>query len=483
MSDKPNILFINTDQQSWNALSAYGNKYVRTPHMDLLHQHGTSFMRAYCTDPVCSPTRASWATGLYSSETGVPFNGGSLHAGIPDLGEILNANGYNAFHCGKWNVPGRDVRKSFHTLYFGKRDIVYGGAEYYDAVSTHAVADFLTSYDEKKPFYLQLGYINPHDICEYLHNHEEKDIPSLLGSEIVAEDELPPLPVNFYHDQDETYLHNVCRRADNALIIWPILRAVRKWDEYQWRYFIWNYYRFVERVDREIGIILAILNESRFRDNTLIFLTSDHGESCGHHRMFQKFTLYEESIRVPFVMACLGDGIPLRKAEFDQEHFVSGVDVMPTVLDYAGIPVPVGVQGASIRPLVERRETSWRSHCYIEANYWGRAIRLGRFKYVTEYVPKQPEDFIPPGPDSDRLGAEQLFDLDEDQWEMKNIAHEVQYRDVISQCREALWAQEARLHRPPIAETRARQTITRWGERLREYRSTNKGRERIHPVP
>ena len=85
--------------------------------------------------------------GLYTSETGVPFNGGHMHEEIQDIGQILNANGYNAFHCGKWHVPGRNVRESFHTLYYGKRDIGAGGGEYYDSASTHAVIDFLTTYD------------------------------------------------------------------------------------------------------------------------------------------------------------------------------------------------------------------------------------------------------------------------------------------------------------------------------------------------
>ena len=133
MKKRPNILFINTDQQSWNAVSAYGNPYLHTPNIDRLHRNGTSFMRSYCSDPVCAATRSSWATGLYTSETGVPFNGGHLHEDIQDIGQILNANGYKAFHCGKWHVPGRNVRESFHTLYYGKRDIGAGGGEYYDS--------------------------------------------------------------------------------------------------------------------------------------------------------------------------------------------------------------------------------------------------------------------------------------------------------------------------------------------------------------
>ena len=122
---RPNIIFINTDQQTYDCLSAFGNPFLNTPNMDSLVENGTTFVKSYSTDPVCAPARSSWATGLYSSETGVSANGCRMYdASIPDTGQILNANGYNAYHTGKWHVPGRDVRKSFRCLYFGKRAIV-----------------------------------------------------------------------------------------------------------------------------------------------------------------------------------------------------------------------------------------------------------------------------------------------------------------------------------------------------------------------
>ena len=132
MNKPPNILFINTDQHAWDAISAYGNPYLHTPNIDLLHRNGTSFKKSYCTDPVCAAARSSWATGLYTSETGVPFNGGHIHAEIPDIGQVLRAGGYSVFHCGKWHVPGRNVRDSFDVLYYGQPNIRAGGAAFYD---------------------------------------------------------------------------------------------------------------------------------------------------------------------------------------------------------------------------------------------------------------------------------------------------------------------------------------------------------------
>ncbi|MYG00083.1 sulfatase-like hydrolase/transferase [Candidatus Poribacteria bacterium] len=469
MNQRPNILFINTDQHYWDAISAYGNPYLHTPNVDLLHQNGVSFTKSYCTDPVCAAARSSWATGLYTSETGVPFNGGQLHSEIPDIGQVLKKGGYRAFHCGKWHVPGRDVRESFEVLYYGKDHIGAGGAAYYDSASTHAVADFLTNYDEKEPFYLQIGYIDPHDVCEYLHNHEEKRIPNPVEQGILSEDELPPLPENFDYDVRETVLHRVCRRVDDALIHSRILKAVREWDELHWRYFRWNYYRFIEKVDAEIGRVLSLLRQTSFNDNTLIIFSADHGEACGSHQLFQKFALYEESVRVPFIVSCLGEGISVETERFDDTHFVSGVDILPTVCDYANIETPEGCQGMSLRPLVEGKNINWREHTYIESNYWGRAIVSDEYKYVTEYIPKTTEDFIPPGPDEKQLGLVQLFDKHNDPGENVNLAYEPNYQEVIDAFREKLLKQESQLNRQKIVHKGPQNTITNWGNRLQDF--------------
>ena len=469
MDKRPNILFINTDQHSWHALSVYGNPYLHTPNIDQLHRNGTSFRNSYCTDPVCAAARSSWATGLYTSETGVPFNGGHLHSDIPDIGQVLKAGGYRAFHCGKWHVPGRDVRESFETLYYGQHTIGAGGAAYYDSASTHAVANFLTTYDSDEPFYLQLGYIDPHDVCEYLHNHEEKQIPNPVEQGIVSEKALPPLPENFNYDERETVLHRVCRRVDNALIHARILKAVREWDELQWRYLAWNYYRFIEKVDAEIGRVLDLLRKTALHENTVIIFSADHGEASGSHQMFQKFTLYEESVRVPFIVACLGEEISIQKERFDKTHFISGVDIFPTICDYAGIDPPEAVQGRSVRPLAEGRDVSWREYAYIESNYWGRAIVTEQYKYITEYKPKETADFLPPGPDAENLGVAQLFNRHVVPSETVNLADVAAYSETVEACREKLFAQEAELRRRQIVHQGSQRIISNWGKRLKDY--------------
>ena len=248
MSSRPNILFINTDQHSWDAISAHGNAWLNTPNIDRLHQHGVSFTRSYCSDPVCAPARATWMTGLYTSECGVPFNGGHVHEDLPDLGQILNASGYNAYHCDKWHVDGRSPSDGFKVLWWGRRHVPAGGAEFYDPVATHAAIDFLARYDDETPFYLQVGFVNPHDICEYGHNFVDKTIPGPLEQGFVSEAELPPLPDNFDYDRRETVLQIVSRRRADALIHDDILNAIAHWGELEWRFFRWNYYHWGDRI-------------------------------------------------------------------------------------------------------------------------------------------------------------------------------------------------------------------------------------------
>ena len=467
MSSPPNIIFLHTDQHTWDAVSAYGNRDLATPNIDRLQRNGLSFMRAYCTDPVCAPARSSWMTGRYSSETGVPHNRGVLHDDLPDLGRHLNSQGFPAYHAGKWHIAGRDVTESFRALYVGKRRIGAGGGEYYDGATTRSVVEFLTGPGRREPFFLQIGMVNPHDVCEYGHDFEETLIPDPVAQGILSAGELPPLPANFHYDEPETMTHRVVRRDDDCLIHWPILRRTRCWSELQWRSLAWNLYRFVEKVDAEIGMVLAALEATGRADDTLILFTADHGEAAGRHQMFQKFTLYEESIRVPFIAACLGAGVTLPKEAHDREHFISGVDVFPTVCDYAGVAPPPGLPGRSIRPLLEGGGAAWPEHAFIESNYWARAIVTPRYKYVTEYRPAEVEDYLPPGPDAER-GVEQLFDLELDPGETRNLAGGAALAGVIADCRRRLADTERPLERRPLRPGAPRELLDRWGERLRQ---------------
>ena len=214
---------------------------------------------------------------------------------------------------------------------------------------------------------------------------------------------------------------------------------------------------------------MSLLQQTDFVDNTLIIFSADHGEACGSHQLFQKFALYEESVRVPLIVSCLGEGIELQRDCFDNTHFVSGVDLLPTVCDYANVEPPTDSQGDSLRPLVEGKEVTWKDYVYIESNYWGRAIVTDQYKYITEYKPKSYEDYLPPGPNDAQLGLTQLFHRNTDPSETKNLADEPECKDIINACKIKLFSQEKRLNRRQIVQPRPQSVISNWGKRLQGY--------------
>jgi glucosamine-6-phosphate deaminase len=390
-----------------------------------------------------------------------------LHEDIADIGQLLSAGGYYTAHAGKWHVEGRDVRDGFDCLYFGKAKILAGGGEYYDGPTSRAVLDVLTSNRMHEPFFLQVGLINPHDICEFEHLQEINNVPDPVEQGILKESDLPPLPESFGYDESETIVQHVFRRDEDALIHRPILEQSTNWTRLQWRYLAWMHYRYVERVDVEIGRILSALDARGAEDNTILIFASDHGEAAGKHRMFQKFTLYEESVRTPLTIAQMGDKNFISSPGRTVDALNSGVDLFATICDYAGVEAPRTTQGRSLRPIVEGTTDNHRSNVFIENNYWERAIVTDRYKFITEYVPNPGDEAMPPSVDTHDWGMTQLFDLIEDPSETRNVAHDPEMEDVVAECRNALIAEESGLTRRKLRSGGPREYARHCAEALR----------------
>lgn len=354
--EQPNIVFMHVDQMHAEAMSAYGNPYVRTPNLDRIAADGISFMASYCTMPQCCPARASWYTGRMSKEHGVVVNSCPIRPEIPDLGQWLQEHGgYESIYAGKWHVSGRNVRESFHVL------LDSGQGEVNDtAVARSAVAYLQNRRNEDKPFFLNIGFMNPHDCC-YTAGASGGIGKFAFADEI--EEELPPLPNNF---------------QENA----KYRGRTTGWGEIGWRYYIYSYYRLVEMVDAEIGKVYGALMRSPYCDNTLFIFTADHGDGLGFHGNVSKGFMEEEAWRVP-AMAVFPEHI--FAGQMDSEHLVSGVDIPATICDYAGVPMlPKMTIGQSWRPLFEGRDTSWREYIVGETSI-GRtsaAIRDSQFKTI-----------------------------------------------------------------------------------------------------
>lgn len=373
-----NILFIHVDQMHYGAMSAFGNPYVKTPAFDQMTADGHSFMHMYTTMPQCCPARASWYTGRMSTETGVPTNSCPLDPALPDLGQWFKKHSdYDCVYAGKWHIPNRDVAKSFKYIYGS------GQGEPNDGSISRAVTGYLQNYNSDKPFFMNVGFMNPHDCC-YLSGAGGGCGKFRFAREI--EDKLPPLPANFAIDPKY---------------------AVRTagWKELEWRYYIYMYYRLVEMVDNEIGRIYYAVKNSKYADNTLIIFTADHGDGLGFHGKVSKGYMEEEAWHVPAIAVFPGR---IKKNVRDTEHLVSGVDIPATICDYAGVPIlPNMTIGRSLRPILEGGNPDWREYVIGESMLGPGQAGVRDKRYKTILYPDQDD---------------KVYDLESDPLEMKDLA-------------------------------------------------------------
>jgi len=234
--------------------------------------------------------------------------------------------------------------------------------------------------------------------------------------------ELPELPDNFVYDKNEPK-NTKQKRLGNE----PFKGS---WDKEHWRYYLWSYYRNIEYVDAEIGRVLKALEDCGYAKDTLIVLTSDHGEGLAHHQMVRKNTLYDEAARVPLLFSWPGHISENRTESF---HLVSGLDIMPTLCDYAGIKPPKNMRGTSLRSILEGVVFSWGRTLVTEvSSNTGRMVRTPRYKYIT-----YKDDSV-----------EQFFDMRTDPGETKNLAASSQYASVLAEHRKMLRDWESRLDVP-----------------------------------
>jgi arylsulfatase A-like enzyme len=393
-SPAPNIVFVHVDQMRHDAVSALGNQHVSTPNIDRLIADGTSFLRSYSANPVCCPARASWYTGRASSEHGVIQNQRPLLESVPDLGQWMTTRGYACFYTGKWHIPNRRVDRSFTLLPGGS-----GHGERGDAGVASVAAGFLHNYDRRKPFFLNVGFLNPHDCCFLTFAPRNPSIKfGLCG---LLRDELPPAPGSFNTETGATS------------------REGGRWDTEKVRLYSYYYYRMVEMVDAEVGRVYDALRHSRNSENTLFVLTSDHGEMGGHHNLFKKGQFYDAALRVPLV--CVFGG-RARAGRRDSEHLVSGLDIPATILDYAGLePMPQMTVARSLRPLLEGTPTKWRDYVVAESNSAGgprRAVCMKDFKAVLS-----------------RRGSASLYNVKDDPLEVRDLAAEPKYAEQLGRAR------------------------------------------------
>ena len=426
-------------------MSCAGNSTLQTPAMDRLAKKGIRFERAYCSNPVCIPSRFSLMTGRMPSEIGQKSNAvakevsGEISNYIKEtgLGYLMKEAGYDAVYGGKEHLP--------------KLRATDLGFDYICENERGQLADFASEYIQQKhdsPYCFVVSLINPHDICymaimEYAKTLDLENItyensapeefwtkcimensqqevmcveealqrPKGISKEEFFEKHCPPLPPNFEVQDDEPDA------------IWAI-KEQRKFKQYahdhfteeQWRMHRWAYCRLIEKVDAKIAKVLDAVEKSGDADNTVVVFTSDHGDMDSAHRMEHKTALYEEACNVPLII--VQPNMPERGIQ-SQALVSNGLDLVPTLCDYAGIAPPETLKGKSLRPLIEQTETALREHVYVESEF-GKMIVSDRYKYARYDEGKN---------------REQLYDLKLDPYETKNFATSAGHQGVLCSLR------------------------------------------------
>ncbi|MFH1919958.1 MAG: sulfatase-like hydrolase/transferase [Planctomycetota bacterium] len=424
---RPNLLVIMTDQQHAGMMSCAGNEYVSTPAMDSLAATGTRFEMAYAANPVCMPSRVSMMTGQMPSRFGMRSNAEGRNQAPPAaikeaMGWIFRNAGYETAHGGKthWLRGMTPESIGFENLIGGQRE---GLAE--------TCVRFL-SQKRQKPFLLVASFINPHDICYmaiddyteaegkpvmYAQSRTERErlaaalkLPEGVSREDFFARLCPPLPGNF----EIPALEPECITDEYVRARTFREYARTRWSDERWRLHRWAYCRLTEMVDAHIAKVLEALRRAGLEESTVVVFTSDHGDHDAAHRLEHKSIPYEEAARVPLIVSFKG---VTRPGLVNTEHPVSvGLNLIPTLCDYAGIEPPPSLTGRSVRPLAEGRPVeSWPDQVVVETKA-GRMVRSGRFKYVVYESGEH---------------REQLIDLASDPGEMVNLAEDPDYRNVL----------------------------------------------------
>ena len=411
---RPNIIYIMSDQQAATDMSCAGNTDVKTPNMDRLAERGMRFTNAYCTLPLSGPSRASMWTGYMPSVVGMEENETPLPDSIAvrTLGTLIENSGYDCALAGKWHVNTNSL-PSEHA--FGFKNI----HKFMDNGLSESVIKYLRNRDSKKPFFLVASFNNPHGICEYARRQNVPYGDVDLNPELA---DCPQLPANF-----------AVSPYDASTLQFEKKRNQRLYPSYDytpddWRRYLYGYYRLTETVDAQIGQILEELDRQDLWKNTIVIFTSDHGDGAAQHQWNQKTVLYESVANIPFIV-CMPKG---KNAGKVMPQLVSnGLDLMPTVCDFAGVEIPKHCTGKSIRKVLEsgKEETPLRDYVVTEtvfaqtAGTIGWMVRTKDYKYVLY--------------DSGR-NREQLFDMNNDRGEMRNLAVERRYHDILVEHRRML---------------------------------------------
>jgi arylsulfatase A-like enzyme len=421
---KPNIIFILTDDQRWDALRFAGNPIIETPEMDALARSGTYFKNAFSTTPICAASRASILTGLYERTHGYTFQKTRLQPAYSDLiyPKLLKENGYYTGFFGKLGVIMDKASQ-----YFDESDFYDRGGEsdrrgyFYKKIGKDTVhltrfsgfqaQEFIKNAPVEKPFCLSVFFSAPH-----AHDSSKEQYFWQPKSDHLYKNTVIPAPVL----SDENYFNKLPPEVQQGFN-----RTRWKWrfdtpDKYQNS--IKGYYRMISEIDDEIGMLRKLLKDRGLADNTIFIIMGDNGYFTGDRQLADKWLMYDASIRIPLIIYD-----PRKKNPSSIDAMVLNIDVTKSILEFAGLNAPKNYQGISLQPfLIKGNIPSKRKSILIE-HLWklpeipsSEGIRTARWKYFRYRLIKAPEE---------------LYDLDKDPLETINLASDIRYKKVINKLR------------------------------------------------
>jgi arylsulfatase A-like enzyme len=394
VASRPNILFIMTDDHAAHALSIYGSRINRTPHLDRIAEEGMRFDRVFATNSICTPSRATILTGKYSHKNGTPvFN--RFDGSQPTVAKMLQASGYYTAMVGKWHLGSDPTGFDYWNILPGQGRYVdpvlfdKDGSEVYPGYVTDVVTDItidvLKNRPKDKPFFLMSHHKAPHR--EWTPDERNR---LLFANRRIPE---PPTLWDDYRgrtdalrEQQQTVFNDLTRRDLKLKPPAGLMgQDLQKWlavkpseveieidgrtqtlqgdDLKRWKYqrYMQDYLACVQSVDDNVGRLLAWLDANGLRDNTAVIYSSDQGFFLGDHGLYDKRFMYEESLRMPFLVRWPA----VVKAGGSTDALGINCDFAPTFLEIAGLSVPPDMQGRSLVPLMKgKRPPDWRSAIY-----------------------------------------------------------------------------------------------------------------------
>lgn len=419
-STHPNVLFLLADDQRFDTIHALGNREIQTPNLDRLVRQGTAFTHAFIMGggqpAVCSPSRAMLMTGRSLFRATTTYAGGTIPPAAPLLPEMFRQAGYSTHIVGKWHNDRAALQRGFTG---GSRIFLGGMADHtkialqdFDATGVYAktnervtagfsseifadaAIDFLKGRATNQPYFLYSAFTAPHDPRtppkEFLDRYPASKIR---------------LPANFLarHPFDNGELEI----RDEKLLPRP-----REPDAV--RSEIAAYYAMITHLDAQIGRILDALEATGTARNTIIVFAGDNGLALGQHGLLGKQNLYEHSVRVPLVIS--GPGVPAGKRK---DALCYLLDLFPTLGELANLPVPDGLDGRSLVPVIRGKSTQVREHIFAAYREVQRMVRDDRWKLI--HYPK--------------IDRWQLFDLRNDPWERRDLSGEARQSSRIASLR------------------------------------------------